>query len=114
MQDGVVVMDVFNREALMRKVHSEKSGRLEYPSFLLLQKRRVSLNGKRLCDLWEVCDKTSGKKVTFEHVVRLYKVSKLQSLFTKAGFVVKSVYGGYEGENLSSNSLQLILIAVKK
>jgi len=113
-QDGVVVIDVFNKKQLMQKFQLGKSTSLDYPSFFLLQKRTVSLNGQWLCDLWVVCDKTSGRKMTFKHVVRLYELSELQSLLEKVGFVVKRVYGGYEGENFDTNSFQLIFVAGTK
>lgn len=113
-QNGIVVIDVFNREQLMQKFQLEKSTPLEYPSFFLRQKRTVNPNGQWLCDLWIVCDKASGRRVTFEHVVRLYEFNNLQSLIEKAGFTVERVCGGYQGENLSSNSSRLILIAIKK
>jgi ubiquinone/menaquinone biosynthesis C-methylase UbiE len=131
---GDVVVDVFNREQLMIKYQSKNKGlkwallpfllklhsqrllfRLfkwkEYPSFFLLQERTVIQSGERLCDLWVVCDKSTGKIVVFEHVARLYMRSELEDLLKKAGFAVNEVYGGYEGENFSSNSLRLILVA---
>jgi ubiquinone/menaquinone biosynthesis C-methylase UbiE len=134
---GVVIVDVFNRYQLMLKYKDKNKGlkwaflpfllrsrnrwllfRLfkwkEYPSFFLLQKRTVTRSGERLCDLWVVCDKAKGRIVVFEHTARLYLRSEFEGLLKKAGFVVNVVYGGYEGENFSPNSQQLILMATIK
>ena len=137
-RDGVLVVDVFNREELTMKYGSGKRFRVrflllpfflkfpnrlsrwllfhffkwkEYPSFFLLQKRMVSQGGERLCDLWVVCSKASGRLVVFEHVARLYGLGVLEGLLEKAGFKVNRVYGGYDGESFSAGSSRLILLA---
>jgi SAM-dependent methyltransferase len=141
-QDGTLIVDVFNREHLIRKYRLDKIRsyfvrlkwlplpfllkshnrwllfRLfkwkEYQSFFLLQKRTVTPSGKWLCDLWVVCDKGKGQIAVFEHAVRLYGQDELEALLEKAGFVVNRVYGGYEGENFNPNSSRLILVADAK
>jgi ubiquinone/menaquinone biosynthesis C-methylase UbiE len=115
-QQGVFVIDVFNREDLIfkygNKKHSSKSK--EYPSFILKQKRTVSKKGDLLCDLWTVLEKANGKIAVFEHTVRLYEQDQLEGLLEKAGFSVKQVYGDYEKEEFSINSPRLILVANAK
>ena len=63
LQQGVFVIDVFNREELTLKYkeknHSSKWK--EYPSFFLQQKRTISPKGDWLCDLWTIRDKASGQ-----------------------------------------------------
>lgn len=137
-QSGILVVDVFNKEQLMLKYQIGKSKSLkwallpillkfqsrrllfrlfkwkEYPSFFLLQKRTVSLNGDKLHDLWVVCDKVEGQVKVFEHVARLYEPERLQALLMRSGFVVNAVYGDYESEGFSSDSSRFILIASAK
>lgn len=137
-RDGALIVDVFNRKQLMRKYNAAKNFRTrlwlllfflkshnrlstwllfhifnwkEYPSFFLLQKRTISQRGERLCDLWVVFDKVSGRLMVFQHVVRLYELNKLESLLDKANFKINQVYGGYDGEGFSASSTQLILLA---
>ena len=86
----------------------------EYPSFFLLQKRTVSGNGERLCDLWVVCDKAKMQIMVFNHVARLYEFRQLHVLLGKAGFLVNRVYGNYEGQNFSVDSSRLIVLASAK
>ena len=112
-QRGVFVIDVFNREELTLKYRNEKhpSKLKEYPSFFIQQKRTISRKGDWLCDLWTIREKASGRLAVFEHSVRLYEQGQLQGLLEKTGFSVKQVYGDYEGQEFSSVSLRLILVA---
>ena len=137
---GILVVDVFNREHLILKYKANrlkgfrwaflpvllKFNRLaksmlfrffkwkEYLSFFLLQKRTVNADGAELHDLWVVCDKADGKIRFFEHTVRLYEFKQLQGLLEQAGFMVKRVYGDYEGQQFSPVSDRLILVAEAK
>jgi SAM-dependent methyltransferase len=136
-QGGILVVDVFNREHLILKYEQNrfkkvkwvflpvllKPNRLarwllfrffkwkEYPSFFLLQKRTVKADGGELYDLWVVCDKSEDKIRVFEHTARLYESKGLRGLLEQAGFVVKRVYGDYEGQQFSPASDRLILVA---
>jgi ubiquinone/menaquinone biosynthesis C-methylase UbiE len=115
-QEGVFVVDVFNREELTLKYreknHSPKW--MEYPSFFLRRKRMVNPDGGWLYDLWTVRDKASGQMRVFEHAVRLYTLGGLQGLLEKAGFAVKRVYADYEGQDFSANSSRRILVATAR
>ena len=138
---GEVIVDVFNRELLILKYkpsqHTEIkwvffpmllkfNNRLvkwllfrffrwtEYPSFFLLQKRTVNASGDKLCDLWAVCDKAEGTIRVFRHSARLYGLKPLQVMLDQAGFIVKQVYGDYDGQSFSRNSRRLILVAYAK
>jgi ubiquinone/menaquinone biosynthesis C-methylase UbiE len=116
-QEGILILDVFNRELLMQKYAAKKSvnpKQREYPSFFLSQKRTVDKNGAKLRDLWTVCDKAEGQIRVFRHVSRLYPLKTLQGLLEKAGFTVKRVSGDYEGQQFSPDSNRLILVASAK
>jgi SAM-dependent methyltransferase len=112
-QGGILIVDVFNRLELMTKYKEKISNSKwkEYPSFFLLQNRTVSLDGEWLCDLWTIRDKDGVKQRIFEHTVRLYGQSELEGLLIRTGFVINGVYGGYEGEDFSADSLRFILLA---
>ena len=87
-QDGVFVIDVFNRENLILKYRGQNNStkEKEYPSFFLQQKRTISDDGEWLCDLWTIRDKSDGKVRFFEHKVRLYGQDELQGLLEKRWF----------------------------
>ena len=111
-QDGVLVVDVFNRERLIKRyIGTSPAKRREYPSFILSQKRTVSADGMVLCDRWEIHDKADGQVHVFEHVARLYSRSQLQGLLAKAGFKVTAAYGDYENQSFGADSSRLIAVA---
>lgn len=137
-QGGLLIVDVFNRERLMLKYNINRHKELkwiflpillkfnnplanlvlfrffkwrEYPSFFLLQKRSVNAVGDTLSDMWVIYDKAQGQIRVFRHVARLYDLKGLQVLLEKAGFVVKHVYGDYDGQRFSVNSSRLIVVA---
>ncbi|HUJ84005.1 MAG TPA: class I SAM-dependent methyltransferase [Candidatus Acidoferrales bacterium] len=85
----------------------------EYPSFYMLQKRFVMVKEKRLFDTWVFRDKRKSKVIVVHHVVRLYTLSKLESLLNKGRLKVTKTYGSYEGNEIDLNSRRLIVIAVK-
>lgn len=109
--NSVFIIDVFNREQIIKKYSVEKTNCYNYPSFLLSQKRRVSTNGERLYDLWIVYDGYSGKKVIFKHTVRLYKLSQLMILLKYCGFKVEKVFGDYEMQEYNAETSRLIIKA---
>jgi len=139
--EGLLIVDVFNRERLMRKYKGKWRAEFEwfillillkfnnrlakrvlfqffkwkeYPSFFLLPKRRVNSGGDKLCDLWMIYDKAKEQIRVFRHTARLYELKRLQVLLEEAGFMVKRVYGDYNGQSFSSNSERLILVANAK
>jgi SAM-dependent methyltransferase len=139
-QGGVFNIDVFNREQLILKYKANLLSRFkwallpsllkadrsakwvlfnffkwkEYPSFFLLQKRKVDSKCEQLQDLWVIRDKSDGKIRVFYHNVRLYEMNHLQCLLENAGFIVSQVYGSYEGKNFDTKSSKLVLVAHKK
>jgi hypothetical protein len=78
-KEGLLVIDVFNREYLVLKYKGQNNLNKErdYPSFFLQQKRTVSENGDYLCDSWTIHDKADRRVRFFEHKVRLYGRDKL-------------------------------------
>ena len=135
---SLLIVDVFNREHLILKypvnrrnglkwvflpILSKFNNRLsrqilfrffrwrEYPSFCLLQKRTLNAAGDKLCDLWVVYDKMQREIRVFRHTARLYELKGLLGLLEGAGFMVKRVYGDYDGQSFSPDSNRLILVA---
>ena len=95
---GLFVLDVFNREKLLKKYSAkDTSPKLyDYPSFTLQQERTVSTDGDWLCDHWTITQRTNGQVSVFNHKARLYTQSQLEGMLSKAGFLVAAVFGDYE------------------
>jgi SAM-dependent methyltransferase len=137
---GLFVMDVFNKEKMLfkhRKSAAKRfSARLEeaflrfqinhwtfllrlwkwrdFPSFYLLQKRSVSVDGGLMRDFWVTRDKATGEICVFVHIVRLFGRNFLKDLLFKSGFSVDKVYGDYEKADFGNGAKRLILVGHKK
>jgi SAM-dependent methyltransferase len=129
-ESGVFLLDVFNREDLRQRygrlrfrdlfwglAKNPQLGKLfrwrEYPSFYMLQKRKITRNGEKLQDSWIFMDKNAGKISLANHVIRLYQFSQLQMLINRSGLKVAQTFGGYEGQRFSGDAKRLIIIAAK-
>ena len=136
-EDGVLIVDVFNRERLITKYKTNGLRQLkwallplmfranrfgewmvshlfkwkEYQSFFLLQKRTIDADGALIHDLWIICDKEDEQIRVFEHNARLYESKRLQILLEQAGFKIKAIYGDYDQQNFSQSDSRLILVA---
>jgi SAM-dependent methyltransferase len=113
-QDGLLIIDVFNREYLALKYREQSNSTKErdYPSFIFQQKRTISDSVEWLCDLWTIRDKESLQVSFFEHQVRLYTQDNLRSLLEGTGFGVNHVFGDYDEEDFGVDSPRLIFLAV--
>lgn len=111
-QGGRLILDLFNRQHLTKKYGGKPAEpkTLEYPSFVLEQKRSINIDGSSLRDEW-VVKTPNGETAVFEHIVRLYLRSDLEQMLASAGFVINTVWGGYETQPFSADSSRLILLA---
>ena len=111
--DGVLVVDVFNREHLTKRhqASGSQSGGSTRAFFAANSNGRSKR--RKLHDLWVVRDKADGQTRVFEHVARLYTLGGFQGLLEKAGFKVTAVYGGYEGQAFMADSARLILVVAE-
>ncbi len=133
-EGGVLLIDVFNRERIMKRHRSSANVGLtrvsfrllqtfpklsglfkwrEYPDFLFLAKRNVTPDGNLLRDLWVFQEKKTGKITVVEHVVRLYSLPQLNKFIEKMGFGVFAVFGDYDQNRHTENSSRLIIVALK-
>jgi SAM-dependent methyltransferase len=109
---GVLIVDLFNREYLIKKdqVNPLPKGR-EYPSFFLVKKWTIDFSSGILHEQWTIYDWVEGDIKLFKHITRLYTFGDMQNLLENAGFMVKAIYGDYEMQNLTDNSNRLIFLA---
>jgi hypothetical protein len=133
-KSGVFVIDVFNRQQLisryghrgflkslkwfglpalvklrLRRVLFLVFKWREYPSFFLLQRRDLSSDNSKLCDLWVIFVKSSDRLISFKHEVRLYEAKRILDILAEAGFAVNHLSGGYEGLAFSDDANRLII-----
>ena len=133
-KSGVFIIDVFNRQQLisryghrgflkslkwfvlpalvklrLRRVLFFVFKWREYSSFFLLQRRDLSSDNSKLCDLWVIFVKSSGRLIRFKHEVRLYGAKHILNMLSEAGFTMNYLIGGYEGQAFSDDANRLII-----
>jgi SAM-dependent methyltransferase len=128
--EGVFLLDVFNGERMLLRTgrfrvrdlfyglarfpqFSALFRWLDYPSFYMLQKRRVGKNNGILRDIWVFRDKKTGKTLVVRHAIRLYTLALLQRLLAESKLKLTKVFGDYEKEAFTKDSRRLIITAVK-
>jgi ubiquinone/menaquinone biosynthesis C-methylase UbiE len=84
----------------------------EYSSFFLHQQRQVTSFGN-LVEMWFFRDKKTNQISSYQHAIRLYNFSQLQTMFKKACFQLIKIYGNYDEEKYNENSSRLIVVAQK-
>jgi ubiquinone/menaquinone biosynthesis C-methylase UbiE len=84
----------------------------EYSSFSLLQRKEVTAEGN-LFETWFFRDKKTKQISSYEHVMRLYNISQLKTMFEKTCLRITEIYGNYDAQKYSENSPRLIEIAEK-
>lgn len=109
-EKGTFIVDVINREHLIDVFRPRDWG--EYPSFYLLETRRLDDDYKLLHSQWIILDK-NGRKHMFFHNLRLYTLKGLEDLLTGSGLRIMEVYGNYERGRLDEMAPRLILVAEK-
>ncbi len=133
--NGVLLLDVFNREHIVKHHTKRLTSTLqpilsrlliyspflagmfkwrEFPSFCMQQHRSVMENGLKLRDIWIFREKRTGKLLFAQHVVWLYSYRDLESELWKAGFQNLDVFGNYEGVDYGEDTDRLIVISHKK
>jgi ubiquinone/menaquinone biosynthesis C-methylase UbiE len=142
--NGLLLIDVFNREHLIRNYRKKQNPHVRkaitrfqtatatlphgflapiyfrlfrwkaYPSFYMLQNRTLADNGENVQDSWVIYDKKKKKIRIFHHAVRLYSLEQLEALLAEAGFQVMRVYGDYEMQSFSLDSRRIIINAQRQ
>lgn len=109
--NGVFLVDVVNREQLLLTFKKKDWG--EFPSFYMLEKRTLDIEGSKLHSQWILLDKIDGKTRTFNHDLRLYSLAQLKGMLEAVGLTVEKVFGDYEGHEFTEGSLRSIVLARK-
>ncbi|MHB0935960.1 MAG: class I SAM-dependent methyltransferase [Armatimonadota bacterium] len=107
---GWFVMDVANRDALIRSAQPRSWKRLPDGSLVVSEWTWDVAAGRYTH--WQLLLDEHGRR-SFTHSVRVYTCTELTALLRDAGFTVVERHGGFRGEALSLDAPRLILIAQK-
>lgn len=104
---GQLLIELINGERVMRAF--EEGEWIPFGEATVLEKRRLDRDRRRM----EV-ERTivrNGQEEQTTHALRLYSGRELTVLAKRAGFDVVQLYGGWDGERLTEESLRLVAVA---
>lgn len=112
---GVLVVDIVNRDWLVRNFQSRDFFRWE-DGRVQLAERRLDLESSRMFNVWEWYREADGDLVhqdTVEVDHRVYSLHELKGLVEESGWIYQTCYGDFDLEHLTLDSSRMILVAKK-
>jgi SAM-dependent methyltransferase len=110
-QGGVFVLDVMNKERLMRVFKEKDWGRLSDGSIILREHTFDLISGRNYER--RVRHRASGEVEEVHISLRLYTLAELITMCKKAGLKLQEVYGDFDGNPLVLDSPRCILVTRK-
>ena len=108
---GVFIMDFFNFYALVRNYQPKSFDELPDGSSLLKERKFDFLTGCKREKVTKI--NIDGSKELYESSIRCYTLAELTKMFKAAGLTVQKVFGSFDFEPLTFDSLRMILVAYK-
>ena len=107
---GGLFLDLINREhALAGFVPSLQ--RVEEDGTLIVEQRRFDARTSRLTVSFVIVSPGGERTDSPGHSLRLYTLTEIANLLEAAGFRLSRVYGGFDGEDYSLESVRMIAVA---
>jgi 2-polyprenyl-3-methyl-5-hydroxy-6-metoxy-1,4-benzoquinol methylase len=110
-EDGQFLIDTVNRDNIIHSLHPKRWSADN--GTVILEERFFDFFKSRLEINLELVEKTE-KNRKLEYSFRLYTLTEMLSLFSKAGLELTDVYGDFDGSQYSAQSPRMILVARKK
>ena len=105
---GRLVMDHMNRRSIEKNLVAHDTREMDGST--IRQQRRIEDN--RIIKEIRV-DPAEGGPIELHENVRLYDPDELTALFEKNGLSDIKIFGGFNGETFTSDSLRMILVGTK-
>ena len=77
----------------------------------VVEKRRITQDGKRIEKDIRITHQDETRECL--ESVRMYTYDEMAGMFCRTGFIIKDVFGNYEGSEFSKESPRLILVGWK-
>ncbi|MFB0551278.1 MAG: hypothetical protein ACETVV_01740 [Nitrososphaeria archaeon] len=112
---GILVLDMFNRDWMVRHFHPMDMKRRE-EDLVMVEERRLNLENSRMEAVWRYYRKEDGDLKhlkTIEIDNRLYSLHELKRLVEGSGWEYRACYGGFDLKPFSTDTNRAILVAKK-
>ncbi len=108
---GLFLLETLHREALMRRFEPHT---IEHhpDGLIVLEERKLDLLTSRV-NVKLTMIYPDGARKEYGHAARVYSLTELAQMLTRAGLQVKAYYGAWNNQELTIDSFRLILLAQK-
>ena len=107
--EGHLLMDVVNRDSLMRRHTSRMWGVRDNGAVLLQEHAFDSVTGIQTTN-WTII-KANGERISDSFTLRIYTLQELQLRMAQAGLEVEDAWGRLDGSALNMDSHRLVVLA---
>ena len=108
---GRFLIDIMNREWLMRRF--QESDWQELPQgWLHMERRKFDALASRIESEWTLIT-PGGRRKVHRIAVRLYTLTEMAKMLSRAGMAVRQVWGGFDGQEYGLDSPRMIVLAQK-
>jgi SAM-dependent methyltransferase len=110
-KDGQFLIDTVNRDNVVRDSHPKRWS--VDNGTVVLEERFFDFFKSRLEINLELVERNGGNR-RLEYSFRLYTLTEMLNMFSKAGLTLTDVYGDFDGSVYSADSSRMILVARKE
>ena len=108
---GRFLIDFINRDWLIRRYQARDWRRAPDGSILLLERRWDPGTGRNLEEVAVIGP--DGSRRRYRLLLRMYATAELAAMLTSVGLTVRHVWGGFDGSDLTLESVRVIVLAEK-
>ena len=110
---GQVLLDMLNREWAIDN-YIQNDWHTGADGTLYVERRDLDLATSRMHVHFIVIDPKGGRRESIGHNIRLYTLTEMTRLLERVGLRVKSLLGGFDGEEYAIGTRRMIIVAKKE
>jgi SAM-dependent methyltransferase len=109
---GRFLIDMVNRDWILTHPQ-QRTWNQRDDGALLMEEVALDLHTSRVINRQLLIEGGGGTRVTKAYELRTYTCAELSALFARHGLAVRSVWGGADGSDYSTESRRLVMLAEK-
>jgi SAM-dependent methyltransferase len=108
---GLFLIDLLNRDWMVR---NNLNRYWRHPNGEYVLTFKIELNQGIVMMKRRLFNQVTGEKSESEFVLRAYSYDEMKSILGQSGFVIKSIYGGFDKRKYGMDSPRMIILAQKQ
>jgi SAM-dependent methyltransferase len=110
---GALLLDLLNREHALAGFAAFHQ-RVEEDGTLVAERRAFDALTSRLTTSFVIVSPDGVRTDSVGHSLRLYTLTEVSRMLSRAGMRLRRTYGGFAGEDYSLDSVRMICVAIKE